>query len=158
MLGQIHPADILQAQDGTKPLTEAERALVGVPITNGTTLTTTTTSSPLTDSWGAPTAPPPQASSTMSPFGPRLSPWAVLNAYERIGPGEHCVMGDWGEWTQCKLYEGDGLNQEARTRRREIARGPSRGGRECSATMQQEVCESVQPDTYERILPSEQAD
>eukprot|EP00746_Dinoflagellata_sp_MGD_P160802 gnl/MRDRNA2_/MRDRNA2_87721_c0_seq1.p1 gnl/MRDRNA2_/MRDRNA2_87721_c0~~gnl/MRDRNA2_/MRDRNA2_87721_c0_seq1.p1 ORF type:complete len:264 (+),score=32.66 gnl/MRDRNA2_/MRDRNA2_87721_c0_seq1:121-912(+) len=153
-LGQIHPADILQAHDGTQPLTEAERALVGMPIANGIQLTATTTGTP--DAWGAVTEPPPQPPSTT--FGFLLSPWQVQNAYEQIGPGENCIMGDWHEWSPCMLYEGDGLNQESRTRRREITRGPSRGGRTCASTMQREVCESVQPETYQRVLPSEQAD
>jgi len=157
-LGQIHPADILRAHDSTKLLTEAERALVGVPIANGTQLTATTTGTPVLGSWGAVTEPPPPPTSTTPTLGSRLSPWQVVGAYGKIGPGENCIMGDWHEWSPCMLYEGDGLNQEARMRRREITRGPTRGGKTCAATMQREVCASVQPETYQRILPSEQAD
>lgn len=85
----------------------------------------------------------------------RLAPWQVLDAYERIGPGSDCIMGDWMQWSDCRHYEGDGLNQESRTRRREIARGPTRGGRTCPPTVQQEACKSSQPETYERTMPSE---
>jgi len=159
-LGQIHPAEILRSQDSSKPLTEAERALVGVPIVNGSTLTSTTTGMLATDAWGAATqVPPSPPSSTMQPpFEARLTPMQVINEYQRVGPGVNCVMGEWSEWSDCRAWEGDGLNQESRTRRRDVSRGPSRGGNACDVTMQQEVCSSVQTETYERVLPSEQED
>lgn len=155
-LGQIHPAEILRSV-GSKPLSDAERDLVGLrPLAgDGSELTTTT---PTIDSWGAGTLAPPQWNSTTLPIEPRLSPWQVLNAYDKIGPGVNCIMGDWNEWSECRQYEGDGLNQESRVRTREITRGPTRGGNACTATEQQEVCQSMQPETYERNMPSFEED
>lgn len=140
--GQIHPANIMRSV-GSHPLTEEERMLVGrSPLAlnatspNATTNTTTTTTTLLAG----------------------LSPWQLMNAYDAIGPSENCVMGEWTEWSACSSWEGDGLNQESRSRSREINRGPARGGAACGVTVQQEVCQSDQPETYERNMPSFEED
>jgi len=155
--GQIHPADILRRFGDHQrfELTDEERALVGAHP--GDNMQTTT---PPAGGWTSTTPAPLQRATNINFANGNvgLSPWQVLYAYDRIGPGIHCVMSDWEEWSDCRVYSGDGLNQQARTRKRNIFRGPSREGRECPITMQQEVCEPEQPQNYDHRNPTNTID